>query len=160
MTNQKIISRTKDVIKGYIRDASVGGGIRIPIHDEDNLIVFQQVARSADIQRMATQKHITSIEFYIPDPVGDATRHMLKYIDGATSDVRQIIFPVLHQDYLPFHQALQSEEVRIALLRRGITASLRIVTKDGEPCPDILIATHEDAHNGNLKRFLEKFEGP
>lgn len=160
MTTQKHIAQAKEVVKEYIRDASVGGIIRIPVEDEDNLALFQQIVRSADIQRMAAQKHLRDIEIYIPDVVGQAKEHMLKYINGAIREVRQVIFPVLHQDYVIYHQALQSQEVQKALLRRGITASLRTVSKDGEPCPDIIIATLEDAQNGNLKRYLEKFEGP
>ncbi|MBD2775186.1 hypothetical protein [Iningainema tapete] len=160
MATQKHIAQAKEVIKEYIRSAVVGGGIRIPVEDEANLALFQQVNRSADIQSMAAQKHIAAIEFYIPDVVGQAKEHMLKYINGARSEVRQVIFPCLHQDYVIYHQALQSDEIQRALQRRGITASLRTVSRDGEPCPDIIIATLEDAHNGKLKRFLEKFEGP
>lgn len=156
MTNQRILSQAKEIIKDCIRSAAVGEGIRIPVEDEANLTVFEQANRSADIQRMAAQKHIVSIEFYIPDLVGQAKEQMLSVINGCASDVQQIIFPCLPVDHSVMMSALQLPEVQQALLSRGITASLRTVNQEGKPSPKIVIATYDDLINGNLDRFMRE----
>lgn len=157
MVSQRVIAEGKEIIKDHIRSSSIGATVRIPVHDEANLTVFTEIARSADIQRMASQKHVL-LEFYIVDTIGQLKSHMLAVITNASSQIREIVFPYLQPDYELMVQALQSSEVQALLTRRKITASLRLVGKDGKPCPDIVIATYKDAHNGNLKRFLDNFE--
>ena len=155
--NQKVIAKGKEIIKDHIRSIEPGLTVRISVEDEANLAVFQQARNAPDIQRMLTQKRV-SVEFYIPDLVGQARNQMMSFIRGANSQVEKIIFPYLPEDYQPMKEALESTEVQSLLRQRGITASLRRVNNQGEFCPSIIVATYEDLSNGNLDNFLRKFE--
>ncbi|MBD2167107.1 hypothetical protein H6G04_22210 [Calothrix membranacea FACHB-236] len=150
--NQAAISRGKEIIKDAIRQAQPGEVARIAVADEANLAVFQQGLRQFDIQRMLVQKSVT-VEFYIPQPaVEQAKNQMLAVIRTAESDIQQIIFPYLDEDYADAEIALASPEVQTALNRRNITASLRRVSHQGE----IIIATYEQVRNGELDNYLRK----
>lgn len=154
--NQAAISRGKEIIKQQIRLAVSGDVIRIPVEDEANLTVFQQALRSFDVQRMLVQKSVT-VEFYIPEPpIEQGKRWMLQFINDAPADVREIVFPYPARDVADAQAALDSPEVQALLRSRNITASIQRVGDDDKPT--IVIATYEQVTNGELDRFLERYE--
>jgi len=65
-----------------------------------------------------------------------------------------MVIPCLREDYAIYSLALELPEVKQAL-PPNIPVKLQVVTKDGKPAPGIIIATHEDAANGNLDRYLK-----
>lgn len=65
------------------------------------------------------------------------------------------IIPCLRQDYDDYKAALELEEVKSAILALSIKVELVIVGADGRPEAEIVIATYEDAANGNLERYLK-----
>lgn len=67
---------------------------------------------------------------------------------------QKMLIPCYLEDYEIYRQALELPEVR-AVIPPHIEVILQAVTKDGKPVPDILIATVEDAANGNLDRYLK-----
>ncbi|MEH1885864.1 hypothetical protein [Nostoc sp.] len=93
------IDRGKQIIKDAIRSTETGEIVRIPVADAANLAVFEQALRAADVQRMVIQKGVR-VEFYFPDPpVEQAKKHMLAVIESADSEVQEILFPYLQEDY-------------------------------------------------------------
>ncbi|MEA5601057.1 hypothetical protein [Nostoc sp. UHCC 0252] len=147
------IDRGKQIIKDAIRSTETGEIARIPVADQENLVVFEQALRAADVQRMVIQKGV-SVEFYFPEPpVEQAKKHMLTVIESADSEVREILFPYLQEDYADAEIAIASPEVQAALVTRGMTASLQRV---GPQKPEIVIASYDQVINGELDRFLEE----
>lgn len=153
--NQAAISRGKEIIKQQIRLAVSGDVIRIPVENEANLAVFQQALRSFDVQRMLIQKEVT-VEFYIPEPpIEQGKRWMLQFINDAPTDVQHIVFPYPARDVADAQAALESEEVQALLSARNITASIQRVS---DVDPTIVVATYDQVINGDLDRFLERYE--
>ena len=65
-----------------------------------------------------------------------------------------MMIPCYPEDVQIYRQALELPEVKRAL-PSNIPVHLQVVTKDGKPAPDIIIATVKDAANGNLERYLK-----
>lgn len=153
-----LVDKAKEVIKQYIRECPVGGVANIPIENvAENVSIFERALSASDIQRMLVQQD-KRVQFQFIEPgVDQAKRHILHYIRGASSHIRQIVFPCLRQDAADYYAALQSEEVQSALTRSGITAQVRTV-QDNKPIPDILIASIDDVKNGNLNAYLKQFD--
>ena len=102
---------------------------------------------------MLTQKEI-SVEFYIPQPIVEQVKNqMLQFIINATDEVKQIVFPVLSEDYADAVIALADNEVQQALNQRNLTALVQRVGSQN-PEPKIVIATYDQVTNGDLDRYL------
>lgn len=67
---------------------------------------------------------------------------------------KKLLIPCLQIDYDDYCKALELPEVKSAI-PPNIEVELVAVGKDGKPLPDIVIATVEDAANGNLERYLK-----
>lgn len=148
------IDRGKEIIKEAIRATQPGLVARIPVADEANFPVFQQALRAADVQRMLVQKGVR-VEFYFPDPpVEQAKKAMLQFIRSASTEIQEIVFPVITQDYADAEIALSSAEVQQALNRRNITASLRRVSQK----PEIVITSIDQVISGEFNRYMRKWE--
>jgi hypothetical protein len=147
-------NRGKEIIKEAIRSTQSGFAARIPVEDQANLAVFERALRSADIQRMLVQRSV-SVEFYIPEPpIEQGKRSMLKFIDEAPADIREIVFPYRSRDCADAQAALESPEVQAALTRRGITASIQRI----DDKPSIVIASIDQVVSGELDRYLRERE--
>ncbi|MEH1807801.1 hypothetical protein [Nostoc sp.] len=148
------IDRGKEIIKEAIRATQAGLVARIPVEDQANLAVFQQALRAADVQRMLVQKNV-SVEFYIPEPpIEQGKKWMLKFINEAPADIREIVFPYRSRDCADAQAALESPEVQAALTRRGITASIQRI----DDKPSIVIASIDQVVSGELDRYLRERE--
>ncbi|MEH1765778.1 MAG: hypothetical protein V7L27_07950 [Nostoc sp.] len=148
------IDRGKEIIKEAIRATQSGFVARIPVEDQANLAVFQRALRSADIQRMLVQKNL-SVEFYIPEsPIEQAKKLMLKFINEAPADIREIVLPYRSRDCADAQAALELPEVQAALIRRGITASIQRIDDQ----PSIIVASIDQVTSGELDRYLRERE--
>ncbi|MGF1934522.1 MAG: hypothetical protein RM347_008980 [Nostoc sp. ChiQUE02] len=148
------IDKGKEIIKEAIRATQAGFVARIPVEDQANLAVFQQALRAADVQRMLVQKNV-SVEFYIPEPpIEQGKKWMLKFINEAPADIREIVFPYRSRDCADAQAALESPEVQAALTRRGITASIQRI----DDKPSIVIASIDQVVSGELDRYLRERE--
>lgn len=88
-------------------------------------------------------------------PIEQAKDHILKTcLPLVKPHHKKMWLPCLAEDVEDYRQALELPEVKQAL-PKGVEVEIKIVTKDGEPAPDIVIATVEDAANGNLDRYLK-----
>ncbi|MFN6530972.1 hypothetical protein [Nostoc sp. ChiSLP03a] len=154
--SQAAITRGKEIIKNAIRETLRGEVARIPVADEANLRLFEQALRSFDIQRMLVQKNV-SVEFYIPElPIEQGKKWMLKFINEAPTDIREIVFPYRVRDCADAQAALESPEVQAALSARNITASIQKIDDGNDP--KIVIATYDQVMNGELDVFLENLK--
>lgn len=88
-------------------------------------------------------------------PIQQAKEHILEVLRGVDQDVKQIIYPCLPQDLTDFCNALDLIEVKAEFERRGVTASVKVVSKTGEPLPDIVIATIDDLTSGKVEEKLK-----
>ncbi|MEH2370548.1 hypothetical protein [Nostoc sp.] len=148
------IDRGKEIIKEAIRATQAGLVARIPVADRANLVVFERALRSADVQRMLVQRSV-SVEFYIPEPpIEQGKKWMLKFINEAPADIREIVFPYRSRDCADAQAALESPEVQAALTRRGITASIQRIDEK----PSIVIASIDQMVSGELDRYLRERE--
>ncbi|MHC5914876.1 MAG: hypothetical protein ACYTXE_28670 [Nostoc sp.] len=148
------IDKGKEIIKEAIRATQAGLVARIPVEDQANLAVFERALRSPDIQRMLVQKNV-SVEFYIPEPpIEQGKKWMLKFINEAPADIREIVFPYRSRDCADAQAALESPEVQAALTRREITASVRRIDDE----PSIIVASIDQVISGELDRYLRERE--
>jgi Asp-tRNA(Asn)/Glu-tRNA(Gln) amidotransferase A subunit family amidase len=147
------IDRGKEIVKEAIRATQAGLVARIPVADEANLVVFERALRAPDVQRMLVQKGVR-VEFFVPEaPVEQAKKSMLQVIRNASAEIREIVFPVIAQDYADAEIALASSEVQQALNRRGITASLLRESQE-----QIVITSIDQVISGELDRYLRERE--
>lgn len=148
------IDRGKEIIKQNIRLAQPGEVVHIPVEDEANLALFQQALRGFDIQRMLVQKNVT-VEFYIPEPpIEQGKKWMLKFINEAPPDIKEIVFPYPARDVADAQAALESPEVQAALRRRNITASIQRVNDK----PSIIVTSIYQVISGEFDRYMRKWE--
>ena len=148
------IDRGKEIIKEAIRATQAGFVARIPVEDQANLAVFQRALRSADIQRMLVQRSV-SVEFYIPEPpIEQAKKMMVRFVNEAPAEIREIVFPYRSADCADAQAALESPEVQAALTRRDITASIQRI----DDKPSIVVASIDQVTSGELDRYLRERE--
>lgn len=68
---------------------------------------------------------------------------------------REILIPCYLRDYDDYKKALELPEVKQAIPSHIKKVRFQIVTKDGKPAPDMIIATAKDAASGRLERYLQ-----
>lgn len=89
-------------------------------------------------------------------PIQQAKEHLLKNLrQHRNLDVEEIVYPCLPQDLADFRSALELIEVQAEFNRRGVKARIIAVSKTGEPLPDIVIATVDDAASGKVDKWFK-----
>lgn len=93
-------------------------------------------------------------------PIQQAKEHILKILkQHLNPEVEEIVYPCLPQDASDFRSALELVEVQAEFNRRKVKATLQVVSKTGEPLPDIIIATVDDVASGKVDRwFKDRYE--
>ena len=89
-------------------------------------------------------------------PIQQAKDHILNVCLPLVEPQHEImVIPCYRQDYGDYQKALELPEVRSAIQAKGVKAKFLIVGKNGNPEPQIVIATIKDAANGTLDRYLQ-----